>query len=98
MSQRVPPAYVPTLTEVVQPSPAPAASLDVQVFDEEELVARVLRRVEQGLEDRLREAVAAVVLAHTRDLVPALQAEIDAVVRRSVADALGQELGSTPAR
>ncbi|HSW19245.1 MAG TPA: hypothetical protein VLJ86_18645 [Ramlibacter sp.] len=95
MNQRVPPAYVPTLTEVVPPPP-PAALQTPPEPEAQALVARVMRRVDEGLEDQLREAVTAVVLEHTRDLMPALRAEIEAVVRRSVAQALADETDSTP--
>ncbi len=50
-----------------------------------------MRRVQQGLDQRLREAVAQVVLEHTRSLGPAMAAEVESVVRSLVADALAEE-------
>lgn len=100
MTQRVAPAYVPTLTEVVQsPMPGPAAvspetPATAAATDPEQIVARVLARVEQDLERRLREAVAAVVQEQTRQLVPALLDEIEAVVRQTVTRALEDEARS----
>lgn len=90
MSSRIPPRYVPTLTEVVQ-SGAPASPGSTG-GNEEELVRRVMRRVDVVLERRLREAVAAVVLERTRELGPILREEIEAVVRETVAEAFAQEL------
>jgi hypothetical protein len=91
MATRTPPRYVPTLTEVVKPAadaqPAPdAAAL------QEELVNRVLQRVELTLERRLREAIAATVLEHTRSIAPLLRDEIEAVVRETVANAFADEV------
>ena len=65
---RLPPRFVPTLTEVVQPGPAEVRegagpTVPLAALNEEQLVQRVMRRVQQGLDQRLREAVAQVVLA-----------------------------------
>ena len=91
MSSRVPPRYVPTLTEVVaagaEPSPESAAALS-----QEQLIQRVMRRVDLMLERRLREAVAAAVIEQTRAIGPLLREEIEAVVRETVAQAFEQEL------
>lgn len=99
MASRIPPRHVPTLTEVVYPgaageaaaaaqSPAPAAAMS-----EDEIVQRVMRRVDASLERRLRETVAAAVIEQTRVLGPILQQEIESLVREAVAEALEQELG-----
>jgi len=58
---------------------------------EDQLVQRIMRRVQQGLDQRIREAVAQVVLDHTRGLGPAIAVEIESVVRSLVADALAEE-------
>ncbi len=110
-SSRVPPRFVPTLTEVVQPGPnevlepgAPPSGVGTSfssissmapalVVTEDQLVQRVMRRVQQGLDQRLREAVAQVVLEHTRSLGPAIAVEVESVVRSLVADALAEERG-----
>ena len=91
MSTRLPPRYVPTLTEVVvsgaEPSPETAVALS-----QEQLIQRVMRRVDLVLERRLREAVAAAVIEQTRAIGPLLREEIESVVRETVAQAFEQEL------
>ncbi|MCY7318075.1 MAG: hypothetical protein LH617_05000 [Ramlibacter sp.] len=97
MATRTPPRFVPTLTEVVRtqgarlaplPSPPAAAS-------EEQLVHRIMQRVDLSLERRLREAIATTVLDQTRLLAPLLREEIELVVRESVSQALADELSAT---
>jgi hypothetical protein len=90
MASRNPPRYVPTLTEVVKEA-QPAAS---PLLSQEQLVHRIMQRVDVTLERRLREAVAAVVLEHTRALGPALRDEVQAMVSEAVAQALADELVS----
>lgn len=87
---RVPPRFVPTLTEVVQ-SPGAAQAPAVPEVSQEQLVQRVMQRVQLGLDQRLREAVAQVVLDHTRHLAPALANEAEQVLRAMVAEALAEE-------
>lgn len=98
--RRQPPRYVPTLTEVVAtPAPAgvePAGATGTAALAEE-VVRRVLQRVDAMLERRLRESVAAVVIEQTQALAPRLQGEIEACVRQAVADAFEQEFGRPPA-
>lgn len=97
-SASVPPRFVPTLTDVVHPvdhfSPKPAegevAHNAVQL--EDQIVHRVMQRVDLVLERRLREAVAQVILSHTQALGPRLREEIELVVRESVSQAVAQEL------
>ena len=94
----LPPRYVPTLTDVVpsvdQPSGRPSEA-DVQqnaMQLEDQIVHRVMQRVDLVLERRLREAVAQVILSHTQALGPRLREEIELVVRESVIMAVAQEL------
>ena len=92
MAARTPPRYVPTLTEVVGAPPAmPAAAIS-----QEQLVHRILQRIDLTLDRQLREAIAAVVLEQTRSLGPLLRDEIDAVVRQTVAHAFAEELKAYP--
>lgn len=96
MSTRNPPRFVPTLTEVVrsaQPGVAtdPAPSMALL---EEQLVHRIMQRVELTLERRLREAIATTVLQQTQMLGPLLREEIELVVRESVEQALAEELSA----
>jgi hypothetical protein len=92
MAARNPPRYVPTLTEVVKSSPATSpAAVDNA---EEQLVLRVMQRVDLALERRLREAIAAAVLEQTRSMAPVLRSEIEAAVRQTVAQAFAEESAS----
>jgi len=90
-----PPRFVPTLTDVV---PASGQADQVKVAPpneshlEDQVVHRVMQRVDLVLERRLREAVAQVILTHTQSLGPRLREEIELVVRESVIQAVAQEL------
>lgn len=102
----VPPRFVPTLTDVVrvtrhaQADVQAAVQANVQVNErepsngqiEDQIVHRVMQRVDLVLERRLREAVASVILTHTQALGPRLREEIELVVRESVIQAVAQEL------
>lgn len=92
---RTPPRFVPTLTEVVvaHPDDADVAPPGVPGLSEDQLVRRIMQRVSQGLEQRLREAVAQVVLEQTRGIAPLVAAEVESVVRSLVSEALAQERG-----
>ena len=90
---RTPPRFVPTLTEVVHIGDAPpAAPLAQAATLQEQIIHRVMQRVDLSLERRLRESVATLVLEQTRSLGPMLREEIEAVVRQSVSEAVAEEL------
>jgi hypothetical protein len=89
---RNPPRFVPTLTEVVSARNAAAGSSGPASLSEEQLVHRIMQRVELSLERRLREAIATTVLQQTQMLGPLLREEIELVVRESVEQALAEEL------
>ncbi len=92
MASRNPPRFVPTLTEVVRSEgAAPGPGLPA-AFSQEQLVHRIMQRVELTLERRLREAIATTVLQQTQMLGPLLREEIELVVRASVEQALAEEL------
>lgn len=91
MSSRQPPRFVPTLTEVVQAKPSAAPPAD-SVFLEEQVIQRVLQRVDLTLERKLREAIATVVLEQTRSLGPVLREQIEGVVRQAVTQAMAEEI------
>ena len=95
--RRPPPRYVPTLTEVVPPTtPAAteaAATPAARGVTQEQIVRRVLQRVDAMLERRLREAIATVVVEQTQALAPLLRDEVEACVRQAVAEAFDEELG-----
>lgn len=92
MAVRQPPRYVPTLTEVVKTAPATAAGSPGTSLTQEQLIHRVMQRVDVTLERRLREAIAATVLEQTRAIGPQLRQEIEAVVRQTVSQAFSEEL------
>jgi len=92
MATRTPPRFVPTLTEVVRSGVTSERS--EPGVTQEQLVQRVMQRVDLALERKLREAIAATVLEQTRALGPILREEIELVVRESVAQAFAEELAA----
>ena len=93
MPDRIPPRYVPTLTEVVK-TPAAPAPAGAPGLSQDQLIARVMQRVDLALERRLREAIAATLLEQTRSIAPLLRDEIESVVRETVAQAFAEELAT----
>lgn len=107
-STPTPPRFVPTLTEVVHPGsvsivsflPDTGASTETATPShdealrefEDQLLHRVMQRVDLVLERRLREAVSQIILTHTQTLGLRLREEIELVVRESVSQAIAQEL------
>lgn len=89
MASRTPPRYVPTLTEVVKNGGA--APPDTPALTQEQLIHKVMQRVDLALERRLREAIAQAVLEQTRSLGPLLRDEIESVVRETVSQAFADE-------
>ena len=93
-----PPRFVPTLTDVVARSPNAYAAPSSRVLpaepphpDHDQLVERIMQRVDAVLERRLRETIGKIILEHTRALAPQLRVEIEGVVKESLAQALAQE-------
>lgn len=95
MARRNPPRYVPTLTEVVKPAPAPAVAAPAAGLSQEQLIRRVMQRVDLTLERRLREAIAATVIEQTRSIGPLLREEIELVVRQTVSQAFAEEAAAS---
>jgi hypothetical protein len=92
---RMPPRFVPTLTEVVvpiEPQPSVFAQPEFTPEMQEQLVHRVLQRVDLVLNQRLREALSELVVSHTQSIEPLLRQEIELVVRDAVSAAVAQEL------
>jgi leucyl aminopeptidase len=76
---------------------APEAGAAVSLEQmQEQVIHRVMQRVDLSLERRLREAIATLVLEHTRNLGPLLREEIELVVRQAVTEAVAQELPARP--
>lgn len=63
---------------------------------EEQLMHRVLQRIDGALEERLSDVVSAAVQAQLDAMVPRLRSEIEAVLRTLVVESLAQELGEIP--
>ena len=91
MVNRIPPRFVPTLTEVVHSGPAPLAGA-TPALSQDQLAQRVLQRVDLVLDRRLREAIATVVLEQTNLLAPLLRDRLEQVVREVVAEAVADEM------
>ncbi|MES2481016.1 MAG: hypothetical protein V4609_03385 [Pseudomonadota bacterium] len=89
---RVPPKFVPTLTEVVHrpadnaPTPEGGA-----LVTEERLVQLVLQRLETDLDARIREHIAQLVLEQAHVLGPRLRAEMEGSVRQAIAATLAAQ-------
>jgi hypothetical protein len=93
MAGRTPPRFVPTLTEVVKSS-VETRRVGETELSQEQLIMRVMQRVDLALERKLREAIAEAVLEQTRALAPLLREEIEAVVRETVSQAFADELAT----
>ena len=93
-----PPRFIPTLTQVVQPGAAPQNSLpELSREMREELVMRVMQRLDVALERRLPAAISQLVLTHMQALGPRLWEEVGTVVHEAVTQAVAQELESRAA-
>ena len=91
--QKIPPRFLPTLTEVVSPPvtmqlPVPADTSR----HHEQIVDRVMQRLDVSLESRLHEALGTLVLEQLQALEPRLRQEIESIVRQTVAEAVAVEL------
>ncbi len=91
---RTPPRFVPTLTEVVNPGHSGTAPAAAAPWSQEQLIHRIMQRIDLSLDRRLRETIATIVLEQTRTLGPQLRDEIELVVRQTVSQALSEELGT----
>ncbi|SFM67187.1 hypothetical protein [Variovorax sp. OV329] len=84
-------------------APTPAAgTAAMQISEEdafrleEELLHRVLQRVDLSLEERLTDTVSIAVQRQLDAMMPLLRSEIETVLRSLVVEALAQELSETP--
>lgn len=86
---------------LARPQP-PAGSAAVQISEEdafrleEELLHRVLQRVDLSLEERLTDTVSTAVQRQLDAMMPLLRSEIETVLRTLVVEALAHELSETP--
>jgi hypothetical protein len=85
--------FVPTLTQVVMaPAPGVGAVPELSPEMQEELVMRVMQRLDVALEQQLPPAISQLVVEHMQLLGPRLWEEVSRVVQQSVAQAMAQEL------
>lgn len=107
----VPPADSPVRASA-HVNPQPPAALPVATSDgfraispiheadafrlEEELLHRVLQRVDLSLEERLTEVVSATVQQQLDAMVPRLRDQVEAALRQLVVEAMAHELSETP--
>jgi phytoene dehydrogenase-like protein len=98
-----PPEAEPSVpAPAVAPAEAVALSPQAQVSEieafrmEEQLLHRVLQRIDLSLEEQLSDAVSAAVQQHLDTMIPRLRDEIEVVLRTLVSEALARELSETP--
>lgn len=95
-------APVEVVPATVEPSQAVALSPEVRLSEasafrlEEQLLHRVLQRVDLQMEDRLSDVVSAAVQHHLDTMIPGLRKEIEAVLRALVSESLSHELSENP--
>lgn len=82
---------IPASPQAVSVPPASPAALAASADLQEQMVQRVLQRVDLVLDRRLREVVGQLILEHTQSLVPRLREEIEGVVRQSVSQAFDEK-------
>ncbi len=80
---------------VALPPAAQRSEADI-VRLEEQLLHRVLQRVDLSLEERLSDTVSAAVQQQLDAMVPRLREEIEAVLRALVIEAMAAELSENP--
>ena len=86
--------FVPTLTQVVEKAPlANAQALGLTAEMQQEIVMRVMQRLDVLLEQQLPKVVSRIVAEHMQSLGPRLWDEVAQVVERSVEQAVAQEWG-----
>ena len=93
---RVPPRFVPTLTEVVQ-IPVPGSSPQTAhparpAYNPDDIVDKLMHRLDGPLQMAIGSILSSLAVEHFKKLEPLLRDEIDRAVRRAVDDALAAEL------
>lgn len=90
------PPALPDLRHAIALDPATRFSEMERFALEEQLMHRVMQRVDLQLEERLSDVVAAAVQSQLDLMVPRLRDEIEDVLRTLVTEALAQELQEKP--
>lgn len=92
--------FAPIVRPPVVPRPSASAAVQISEEDafrlEEQLLHRVLQRVDLSLEERLTDTVSIAVQRQLDLMMPLLRSEIETVLRSLVVEALAQELSETP--
>lgn len=78
----------------VEAAAAPLSPAAVALYDAlaEQMVHRVIQRVDGLLAQRIGEVIATVIEAQTRSLLPSIREELEFAVRTSVYEAMAEEL------
>jgi len=98
------PPMLDNLLPPVTPTAAPAQPTALRLSDEdafrleEELLHRVLQRVDLSLEERLTDTVSTAVQQQLDAMLPKLRDNIETVLRQLVVEALAHELSENPGR
>jgi hypothetical protein len=87
---RTPPRFLPTLTEVVQ-LPAAAPAVTKPAVDADDLIDRIMLRLDGPLQAALQAAVGTVVIDKLREMEPRIRDEVDRAVRHAVEEAIAAE-------
>ncbi len=90
---RTPPRFLPTLTEVVQLSAAAPAAASPAI-NADDLIDRVMLRLDGPLQAALQSAIGAVVIDKLREMEPRIRDEVDRAVRHAVEEAIAAEIGT----
>ncbi len=87
------PRFLPTLTEVVQvrASTHAASAPDVDV---DELIDRIMLRLDGPLQGALQAALGSLVIDKLREMEPRIRDEVDRAVRLTVEEAIAQEIAA----
>ncbi|WP_244610096.1 hypothetical protein [Lampropedia puyangensis] len=86
------PAHEAPVLEVSQTPQTKLVRGDLPLEFEEQLVHRVMQRVDAVLAERISQAIASVIEAQTRSLLPSMREELEFAVRTSVYEAMADEL------
>ena len=94
---RIPPRFVPTLTEVVQlpalgSGSAVSADSGLLAGNPDDIVDKLMHRLDGPLQAAMGHILSSLAVDHFKKLEPLLRDEIDRAVRRAVDDALAAEL------
>ena len=85
------PRFLPTLTEVVH-LPGAKTPLAVNTVNADDLVDRIMLRLDGPLQAALQAAIGKLVIDKLREMEPRVRDEVDRAVRLCVEEAIAQEI------